>query len=313
MGAGVRRYRSLEVELEVHHLAQVYGLERLGFLTFTFAENVQEVSEAARRFNELNSHALRGRYATWLLVVERQRSGRVHLHLAVVCPVDIRSGFDFEAVKQRDYRSACSWLRDEWRFWRQTAPRYGFGRSELKPIRTDARRFGAYLGSYLVKQYGTRLAKDAGAQLVRYARNFPHCVYGDFRPLLRGQQIEDRRLALEIFWGVSLRHGISPRIGRAWRTLEVLPLPWITEAEAAEEGLNAWHVWFGNWAWPRWGRRYCQVLRYGYSRGFERLLRCDRFTFEEIVRSVAEQRSLYGGLEFAIEEAWADWDRAGLV
>ncbi len=86
--------------------------------------------EAARRFNSLNTHVIRARYRRAIGVWERQASGRLHLHLVVVLDADIRSGFDFAAIAERDYRSANRSLRAEWAFWRVTAPKYGFGRTE---------------------------------------------------------------------------------------------------------------------------------------------------------------------------------------
>jgi hypothetical protein len=56
-------------------------------------------------------------------------SGRIHYHLLVVMAQDIPTGFDFAAVKGGDYRSASEYLRKEWKFWRETAPKYGFGRT----------------------------------------------------------------------------------------------------------------------------------------------------------------------------------------
>ena len=195
----------MELEINIEGLAVRYGEDRLGFLTFTFADDVCEIREASRRFNSLATHALRGRYVTHLAIVERTRKKRVHLHLVVVCREDIRTGFNFEAVKNRDYRSASPYLRSEWAFWREASPRYGFGRSELLPIRTSAWRFGAYLAKYLVKQFGTRRREDRGSRLVRYGQNFPRTVHGDFSPLWRGQRINGRVKWLETHWNCSLR------------------------------------------------------------------------------------------------------------
>jgi hypothetical protein len=169
-GRRSQRFRALELELNLEGLARFYGLERLGLLTLTFSDDVQEVDEASKRFRSLRAHALDGRYATWAAVVERTKKGRVHFHLPVVCPVDIRTGFDFEAMKQRDYRSACGWLRAEWEYWREKSEAYGFGAwVELKPIRTDASSIGRYIGKYLVKQFGTRRRDPPDGEPIFYA------------------------------------------------------------------------------------------------------------------------------------------------
>ena len=108
-------YRKASVALawNVAGLAVQYGLDRLGFLTLTFADHVLDVKVASRRLNSLASNVLNDRYLAWLRVLERQKSGRIHYHLIVVLPVDIRSGVDFAAFASGDYRSAGPALRAE--------------------------------------------------------------------------------------------------------------------------------------------------------------------------------------------------------
>jgi hypothetical protein len=154
----------------VRLLAREHGIERLGFLTLTFADKVQDIREAQRRFNSLSTGILRKRYREWLGCVERQKSGRVHFHLLVVIRDDIRTGLDFEAVRRGVYNSAPRPLRAEWVFWRKTAPQYGFGRTEMLPIRSSGNAIAAYLGKYIAKHIGSRLQLDKGARLVRYSR-----------------------------------------------------------------------------------------------------------------------------------------------
>ena len=154
---------------EIMALAKQYGIERLGFLTLTFADLVLELKEANRRFNSLNSHVIKERYRRAIKVPERQRSRRLHFHLVIVLDADIRTGFDFEAVKRRDYRSVSSALRAEWAFWRNTAaPAYGFGRTELKPVRSTAEGIARYVGGYIGKHVREREDTDKGARLVSY-------------------------------------------------------------------------------------------------------------------------------------------------
>lgn len=153
----------------VAHLCQKYGTERVGFLTLTFADHVLDVREASRRFNSLATHVLKPRYGHYIRVLERQKSGRIHYHLLVVLPDDIRTGVDFEAFGVRDYKTANNHLRREWAFWRKTAPLYRFGRTELMPIRSDAAAMGQYVGKYIGKHIGQREERDKGARLVSYA------------------------------------------------------------------------------------------------------------------------------------------------
>lgn len=186
------------LSLEIVALAKQFGLERLGFLTLTFADQVVELKEANRRFDSLNTHVLRGRYSRAIVVPERQDSGRVHFHLVVVAASDIRSGVgtvvvDFKAFERRDYRSANEALRAEWAFWRETAPKYGFGRTELLPVKSSVAGVGRYVGTYIAENLRSRSKGDKGARLVRYL----------------GYRVGDRR--------ANCRFGWANGKGWAWR------------------------------------------------------------------------------------------------
>ncbi|AXH79067.1 MAG: putative phasyl DNA replicon protein arp [Circular genetic element sp.] len=154
----------------VRQVAGKFGLSQLGFLTLTFADHVLCPKEAQRRLNSLISNVINDRYLTYLGCFERQKSGRIHYHLLVVLPVDIRTGFDFQAAADRDYRTANKALRAEWAFWRATARRYGFGRTELLPVRTNTAAIAKYVGKYISKHCAVRGDSDKGVRLVRYGR-----------------------------------------------------------------------------------------------------------------------------------------------
>jgi hypothetical protein len=153
---------------EIELLAMEHGLEKLGFLTLTFADHVTKIKEASKRFNSLNTNVLSKRYLRSIAAVERQESQRLHFHLVVVTNADIRSGVDFKAIAAGDYRTAGRALRDEWLFWRVTAPKYRFGRTELLPVKSNAQGIGRYVGKYVSKHVGNRQANDKGARLVRF-------------------------------------------------------------------------------------------------------------------------------------------------
>jgi hypothetical protein len=150
------------------HLAQEFGIERLGFFTLTFADNVVHKPEASRRWNNLNRRVIKDRYARCVMVWERQVSGRLHAHCVVVLPQDIRTGFDWAAAQRGCYRSASRALRSEWAFWRATAPKYGFGRTELLPVRSTAEGVARYVGGYIRKSLGQRDLRDRGSRVVAY-------------------------------------------------------------------------------------------------------------------------------------------------
>ena len=151
-------------------LVEKYGIERIGFLTLTFARHILSYKDAQKYLHSLMTGVLKKRYGEYIIVMERMESGRIHYHLLVVLAQDIRTGFDFVAVKRKDYRSANHPLRSEWAFWRKTAPLYGFGRTELMPIESSAEGIAKYVGKYIAKHIGKRLPEDKGARLVRYSR-----------------------------------------------------------------------------------------------------------------------------------------------
>jgi hypothetical protein len=169
LSAGHRK-TAFALKLNVLWLIEKYGLERIGFLTLTFARHVVAYKEAQKALHSLMTGVLKQRYPEYIIVMERMDSKRIHYHLLVVMAEDIRTGFDFAAVKQGDYRSASDYLRREWKFWRETAPKYGFGRTELLPIKKTAEGVAKYVGKYVAKHIGQRLPEDKGARLVRYSK-----------------------------------------------------------------------------------------------------------------------------------------------
>ncbi len=74
--------------------AQV-GIERVGFLTITFAEDLTW-EEAERRYNNFSRRVLSVLFGDRIKVLEFTRSGRPHFHLVVSCSGAIRDGFNFE-------------------------------------------------------------------------------------------------------------------------------------------------------------------------------------------------------------------------
>jgi hypothetical protein len=59
-------------------------------------------------------------------------------------------------------------LRLEWRWWRQNSSRFGLGRHELLPIRTNSDALGNYVGRYISKDWKHRREDDKGGRSVRY-------------------------------------------------------------------------------------------------------------------------------------------------
>ena len=142
------------------------GAERVGFLTLTFAQDV-EPREASRRIHSLSRRVLPRIGDEWVWVRERTKAGRLHYHLLIRTHWDIRTGFDFGQVKRGVYISACPALRRVWRFLRRVLPRYGFGRHQLVPIR-DRSAIGRYVGKYVTKS--ERAECDKGQRLCGMTR-----------------------------------------------------------------------------------------------------------------------------------------------
>lgn len=160
------RKSEFKVKCEVMALFDKFGLDRIGFLTLTFADDVQDHKEATKRLNSLITGVLRERYAQCIRVSERQQKGRWHFHLVVVCQQDIRRGVDFEAIKNRQYKQGANEaLRAEWAFWRTTAKKYGFGRTELLPVKKTGEALAAYVAKYISKGFAYRQPQDKGMRL----------------------------------------------------------------------------------------------------------------------------------------------------
>ena len=164
------RKSAFVLKASILKLADTFGIECLGFLTLTFSQNITCPKEAQRRLNSLISNVIKQRYLEYLGVMERQKSGRIHYHLLVVLSVDIRTGFDFAAIANQDYSSANSSLRKEWSFWRMTSKKYGFGRTELMPVKSNIEAMAKYVGKYISKHVEVRLPQDKGVRLVRYSK-----------------------------------------------------------------------------------------------------------------------------------------------
>ncbi len=191
-------HRKTAFALKENILAMVvlFGLARIGMLTLTFADHVTDPKEARRRFNSLATHVLKGRYVCWLAVFERQKSGRIHFHVLVAfAEGDIRTGVNFEELEREIYTSASPQLRAEWAFWRETAPAYGFGRTELLPVKKTGEIIGKYVGKYIAKHIANRLPEDKGVRLVRYSQTFTRVVGTRFGWVGRRSWLYRKKLA----------------------------------------------------------------------------------------------------------------------
>lgn len=151
-----------------------FGIEKCGFFTLTFPDDVQCVYEASARFNSLRTGYLSKIMDGYIGVYERHESGRIHFHFVIALTKNIlneyRKGrvvqYDWQAVKKRNYRSVPKSLRDLWAELRETLPKYGFGRHHLEPIKHE-KGIAKYLAKYLSKGIIQRQERDKGFRLVR--------------------------------------------------------------------------------------------------------------------------------------------------
>ena len=152
--------------MNVHQFIETFGLNHVGFLTLTFADDVQEVKEAQRRFHSLRTNFLKKHFEHYICVYERMKSGRIHFHLIVNTREDIRRGLNFKQIQARNYTSANKALRQLWQILRENMDKYGFGRSELLPVKTNSKGLARYVAKYISKHINSRLPEDKGYRLI---------------------------------------------------------------------------------------------------------------------------------------------------
>lgn len=175
---GPRKKQAEALAQNIRWMVETHGAETVGFITLTpgflvsgIFRKVTERIEASRRMNSLLTNVVRRRYKCGVVVQERHKSGSIHYHLIVATGKDIRGTIDFEAAFRRDspdYRTANDAIREEWAFWRETEARYGFGRTQTQPIKSNGEAVGRYVGKYVSKTWEARRPEDKGARLVRY-------------------------------------------------------------------------------------------------------------------------------------------------
>lgn len=184
---GHRRKQAEALVENIQWLVGTFGPERVGFLTLTVGDkefggrfrNLRDRTEAQRRFHSFLTNVLSNQYQCGVVVSERHKKGGIHFHPVVLTDNDIRGGIDFDAcfppkdhagkpIRKPDYSTANAAIKKEWAFLRRVCKRYGFGRHQLQPMRTNAEGLGRYLGDYLKKDWLHRWPEDKGARCIRY-------------------------------------------------------------------------------------------------------------------------------------------------
>lgn len=232
------------------------SLGHVGFLTITTPDNCTDPKALGKRWDSFNSHFFKKSpdYVHHLGVKERQQRGALHLHLLTQHPEDIRTGFDWESylesarlkkegkpwrhVAAKCYRSATPYLAERWAELRHELPKYGFGRSELLPIRTTVDAVSRYMGGYLGKHIGNREERDKGMRFtfsdqgwIKHSTKFQFHTEGSaewrqklalFAMLLRCETIDDITDKLGPGWAYRYRDAIMD-INDTWDNLEEAP------------------------------------------------------------------------------------------
>ena len=246
---------------------ETHGRERVGFLTMTFPKGVKSPKEAGKRFHSCATHFLKKVFPNYIAVMEPHKDGRPHLHLLVSTDTDIRGEFDFKAFMdcQEEYRkkgdtakfrqlrkryakSAPAGLSNLWSMLRAELRKYGFGRSELLPIREEGEAMGRYVGKYLCK--ASVIREDVGwkgVRLTRYSKgvkshNSAFMWMGDGSDLWRSKvktmagwlgitsgDIDDLTRVLGDRWAFNLRPMIDSIIPESFVHGWVAPSTWTFE------------------------------------------------------------------------------------
>ncbi len=159
------RKSAYALELNVKAFIDRFGINKVGFMTLTFSDHVTCPKEAQRRFNSLRTNFLKHHYKHYIRVIERTKSGRIHYHLLVATNDDIRRGLNFQQIAARVYKTANDAIKRHWKNLRTAMPKYGFGRCELLPVKTNSKGLARYVAKYIGKHIDSRISNDKGIRL----------------------------------------------------------------------------------------------------------------------------------------------------
>ncbi|WP_425513473.1 rolling circle replication-associated protein [Desulfobulbus propionicus] len=171
-------------------------------MTLTFPDHLTDPREASKRLNSFMSNFLRERIGSFITVRELHESGSWHYHLLVAFQAPICLGFRWKYAKDHKaipvFKTATKALKTLWRDIREAAPKYGFGRSEILPVRT-----GKGLAKYFSKvilQRALDPERFKGVRLVSYSRNFLRSVarFAWNNPYTRDFRRKVKRFATEL-------------------------------------------------------------------------------------------------------------------
>jgi hypothetical protein len=130
------------------------GVNNIGVLTITTASECLAARAFQAKWHSLRTNVLTRMFPTGMWIRERQpRTGNWHCHAVVNLARDIRTGFPFDQVRRGFYANVDPELRSVWKQLREKAKSYGFGRTELLPIKQSGPGCARYLTKYLSKSF----------------------------------------------------------------------------------------------------------------------------------------------------------------
>src|ERR1700737_1090416 len=154
-GNGNNRRTQFVAEMNISCYIRFAGENQImiGYLTCPGAQSLVEFQRMWKSF--LNG-VLRKVFPSGMAVRERQsRTGDWHAHFIVHVGFNARSGYPWNSVKARDYRGVDERIRNLWKVLREKSEVYGFGRSNLEPLKSSGEAAARYVSKYLSKRTGS--------------------------------------------------------------------------------------------------------------------------------------------------------------
>lgn len=143
-------------EENIRLYVQHFGENNVGILTVTTPSECLSAVAYQKMWHSWRTHVLKELFPTGMWIRERQpRTGNWHSHSVIDLGWDIKTGFPFGEVAARNYKNVDPRLKDIWKTLRESAVKYGFGRTELLPIKANGPSCARYLVKYLTKVRGS--------------------------------------------------------------------------------------------------------------------------------------------------------------
>lgn len=166
-----RARTAVAIRANVHGIVQRFGIDRVGVMTLTFARHMDDARLAQTRLRSFRTGVLQRRYGGFLWVAERTRAGAVHFHVLVPTRDSIRpAGRRTRELRRRSEAAAIA-LRAEQQFLRTAAGRYGFGRIEFRPVRTNADALAHYFAKGFEDPDPARAPADHGVRMFAVSKS----------------------------------------------------------------------------------------------------------------------------------------------